>query len=347
MAKKNVFTELIKAENVKTPAITPISITVVAELKAYIPPLTKEEFSLLEQNILAEGCREALILWQNGEQFILVDGHNRYEICQKHQIPYKTITKSFADIETVKNWMIQNQLGKRNITEEVKSYLRGLQYKSEKIINGGQREGSGRKSNFNESFSVGQDDQVKKKEILSSGQLDQLKNQDQNFSLGQDVQVKKDENISSGQLDHLDKTNEILSVGQLDQVKNTHEKLAIQHKVSAKTIQRDEKFYDGLEMISEYDRGLKWKILNREIIVPKTAIISLVDKDENFVKDFIAQIQTPNTNISKTVLVEKNSSEQIHKKEIEKLVNLFFKNKDKATLLLLQDKLADLEKEIL
>jgi hypothetical protein len=289
MANKNVFTELIKAENVKTPAITPISITVVAELKAYIPPLTKEEFLLLEQNILAEGCREALILWQNAEQFILVDGHNRYEICQKHQIPYKTITKSFADIEAVKNWMIQNQLGKRNITEEVKSYLRGLQYKSEKTQHGGQRDG---KTNYS------------------------------------------NEKIASGQIDYL----------------KTHEKLAIQHKVSAKTIQRDEKFYEGLEMISQYDeynKGLKWKILNREIIVPKTAIISLVDKEEHFVKDFIAQIQTPNINSSKTVSVEKNSTEQIHKKEIEKLVNLFFKNKDKASLLLLQDKLIDLEKEII
>lgn len=318
MAKKNVFTELIKAENVKTPAITPISITVVAELKAYIPPLTKEEFSLLEQNILAEGCREALILWQNAEQFILVDGHNRYEICQKHQIPYKTITKSFADIETVKNWMIQNQLGKRNITEEVKSYLRGLQYKSEKTEHGGQRDGKTDYSN----------------EKIASGQV---------------VHLDTKDFFSSGQLDHLKNTEEISSSGQLDHLK-THEKLAIQHKVSAKTIQRDEKFYEGLEMISQYDeynKGLKWKILNREIIVPKTAIISLVDKEESFVKDFIAQIQTPNTNISKIVSVEKNSSEQMHKKEIEKLVNLFFKNKDKATLLLLQDKLADLEKEIM
>ncbi len=332
MAKKNVFTELIKAENVKTPAITPISITVVAELKAYIPPLTNEEFSLLEQNILAEGCREALILWQNAEQFILVDGHNRYEICQKHQIPYKTITKSFADIETVKNWMIQNQLGKRNITEEVKSYLRGLQYKSEKTEHGGQRDGKIDYSN--EKIASGQVVHLDTKDFFSSGQLDHLKNQDEFLSVGQDDQVKKNEISSSGQLDHL----------------KTHEKLSIQHKVSAKTIQRDEKFYEGLEMISQYDeynKGLKWKILNREIIVPKTAIISLVDKEESFIKDFIAQIQTPNTNISKTVSVEKNSSEQIHKKEIEKLVNLFFKNKDKATLLLLQDKLIDLEKEIL
>ncbi len=332
MAKKNVFTELIKAENVKTPAITPISITVVAELKAYIPPLTKEEFLLLEQNILAEGCREALILWQNAEQFILVDGHNRYEICQKHQIPYKTITKSFADIETVKNWMIQNQLGKRNITEEVKSYLRGLQYKTEKIEHGGQRDG--KTDNSNEKIASGQVVHLDTKDFFSSGQLDHLKNQDEFLSVGQDDQVKKNENISSGQLDHL----------------KTHEKLAIQHKVSAKTIQRDEKFYEGLEMISQYDeynKGLKWKILNREIIVPKTAIISLVDKEESFVKDFIAQIQTPNINSSKTVSVEKNSSEQIHKKEIEKLVNLFFKNKDKETLLLLQNKLVDLENEIM
>ena len=135
MAKKDVFSELIKLENVlvsDTNSKTAPQIIIYPELKAYIPPLTKEEFLLLEQNIVTEGCREALILWQKNDEFVLIDGHNRYEICQKHQISYKTMVKNFAAMEDVKMWMLNNQLGKRNITEEVKSYLRGLQYKSEK-----------------------------------------------------------------------------------------------------------------------------------------------------------------------------------------------------------------------
>jgi len=60
-----------------------MNITVNEELKAYIDPLTPDEHAALERSILAEGCRDALVLWGD----VLVDGHNRYGICQKHGLP--------------------------------------------------------------------------------------------------------------------------------------------------------------------------------------------------------------------------------------------------------------------
>ncbi len=107
-------------------------IVIVEELKQLIPPLTKEEHVQLEENIIAEGCREAIILWNNQEEYILIDGHNRYGICKKHKIDFKIEIKDFENIEAVKDWMINNQLGKRNVTEKTKSYLRGTQYTLEK-----------------------------------------------------------------------------------------------------------------------------------------------------------------------------------------------------------------------
>lgn len=83
------------------------------ELAALIPPLTPEEYSGLEQSILAEGCRDAIILWNN----IIVDGHNRYRICKAHNIPYRTETKEFANREEVMLWMFQNQLSRRNLND--------------------------------------------------------------------------------------------------------------------------------------------------------------------------------------------------------------------------------------
>ena len=59
------------------------------EFASLIPPLTADEFSRLEQSILAEGCREAIITWHN----IIVDGHNRYRFCMTHHIPYQTILR--------------------------------------------------------------------------------------------------------------------------------------------------------------------------------------------------------------------------------------------------------------
>ena len=83
------------------------------EFAALIPPLTAEEYSGLEQSILSEGCRDAIILWNN----IIVDGHNRYRICKAHNIPYRTETKEFASREEVMLWMFQNQLSRRNLND--------------------------------------------------------------------------------------------------------------------------------------------------------------------------------------------------------------------------------------
>lgn len=108
------------------------NINISPELKALIPPLSEEEYNLLENSLITESCREAIILWENKDKFTVIDGHNRYEICKKYHLDFKFQVKEFENIAKVKEWMIANQLGKRNLTELQKSYLRGLQYKNEK-----------------------------------------------------------------------------------------------------------------------------------------------------------------------------------------------------------------------
>lgn len=76
-----------------------------------MPPLTDDEYKQLEENILAEGIREPLVIWGD----VLIDGHNRYEIAQKHGLEYKTVQKEFANDTEAKIWIITNQLGRRNI----------------------------------------------------------------------------------------------------------------------------------------------------------------------------------------------------------------------------------------
>lgn len=81
------------------------------EFKKLIPPLTSEEFNQLEQNCLAEGIREAILTW-NG---FIIDGHNRYEIANKWNLDFQTKSKHFKNEEEVKEWMILNQFGRRNL----------------------------------------------------------------------------------------------------------------------------------------------------------------------------------------------------------------------------------------
>jgi hypothetical protein len=90
------------------------AITINEELRAYIDPLTDDEFTALERSLLSEGCRDALVLWGD----LLVDGHNRYGICQKHNIPFNTVqNRMFQSMDDVHLWMIDNHLGRRSVSD--------------------------------------------------------------------------------------------------------------------------------------------------------------------------------------------------------------------------------------
>lgn len=81
------------------------------EFKSLIPPLTDEEYKGLEQSILEEGCRDALVMWGD----TLIDGHNRYEICTKHNIAFNAVQMDFDSREDVIQWIILNQFSRRNL----------------------------------------------------------------------------------------------------------------------------------------------------------------------------------------------------------------------------------------
>ena len=95
-----------------------------------IRPLFKNEYLQLEENLMSDGCREPIAVWND----VIVDGHNRYKICTEHGIPFAVEEMSFSCREEAIAWICANQLGRRNLTEESRKYLIGKQYESEKII---------------------------------------------------------------------------------------------------------------------------------------------------------------------------------------------------------------------
>ena len=100
------------------------------QFKTLIPPLTSDEFKRLEESILKEGIRDKLVVWDN----TLIDGHNRYRIATEHGLTYETIQKDFESREHALNWIISNQLGRRNLNPNQIAYLRGKRYENEKKI---------------------------------------------------------------------------------------------------------------------------------------------------------------------------------------------------------------------
>jgi len=103
-------------------------ITIDKEIQDLILPLTEEEYETLKENILKEGIRDALVVW-NG---ILLDGHHRYEIAKEYGLSYQTVEIELPDKEAAKEWVYKNQLGRRNLTPEMASYYRGKLYESRK-----------------------------------------------------------------------------------------------------------------------------------------------------------------------------------------------------------------------
>lgn len=99
------------------------------DFKELIRPLFPEEYKQLEENLIADGCRDPIIVWDG----TIVDGHNRYEICSRLKIPFEVIEKRFDSKEDVIIWICNNQLGRRNISDETRKYLIGKQYEATKI----------------------------------------------------------------------------------------------------------------------------------------------------------------------------------------------------------------------
>ena len=99
--------------------------------KSLIRPLNQQEYLQLEANLLSDGCRDPIVTW-NG---VIIDGHNRYDICSRHNIPFTCEEKDFSCREEAVAWICANQLGRRNLTDETKKYLIGLQYDNKKIAN--------------------------------------------------------------------------------------------------------------------------------------------------------------------------------------------------------------------
>lgn len=100
-------------------------------------PLKQEEYNALEENILRDGrVYSAIITWKNQ----IVDGHNRWSIIQKYpEIPYDVQEMDFADEWAVEAWICSTQLGRRNLTDEERTFMIGKQCEAEKMSQGGNR----------------------------------------------------------------------------------------------------------------------------------------------------------------------------------------------------------------
>lgn len=137
--KQALSSNILQADSIRK------NIIILEELRNLIPPLLDDEFKQLESNILEHGCQSPLQLWQSNKKFlnlpytkedelayVLIDGHNRFKICTTHNLPFEIYQLSFDSLKDAKDYMINLQLGRRNLSPTQIAYFRGLRYNNEK-----------------------------------------------------------------------------------------------------------------------------------------------------------------------------------------------------------------------
>ena len=226
------------------------NIVILDELKDLIPPLLEVEFLALKDNLRKHGCKDPLKIWQTvnpvinreGDSdeaiYVLIDGHNRFQLCNELQIPFNIQIDNFESLKEVRDFMIDFQLSRRNITPQQASYLRGLRYNT------------GKKEVFDN---------------LKSPQTNSIFPNGQNVHLGkfdsntEQLAVIFDDIFPNGQNVHLGNKSS----------KTTAQELGEYFNVDEKTIRRDAEFARGLEKL---DPSFRKDILNGKIKIEKTKI---------------------------------------------------------------------------
>ena len=109
-----------------------MKIIIDERFKQQIPPLSTEERALLEDSIKAEGLRDSLTVWKTKDGLVLLDGHNRYEICQKLKIIPHVFEMFLDSREHAEDWIDKNQLGRRNLSPDDFRMILGRRYNRQK-----------------------------------------------------------------------------------------------------------------------------------------------------------------------------------------------------------------------
>jgi hypothetical protein len=149
-------------------------ITIDHVFAGYIPALSDEERHQLEQNIVEHGgARDPLVVWRNSDKDILLDGHNRYEICERLGLPYEVEPLEFDTRDEAADWIDRNQLGRRNLSKQDYKLLLGRRYNRAKktMAEAGASKGQNAPSSERTSAKLAKEHGVDEKTVRRAGKF--------------------------------------------------------------------------------------------------------------------------------------------------------------------------------
>jgi len=115
--------ENIEEETEKIAASITAEFRIDPEFRGLIPPLDAVAREELVRSLQKEGCRDKLVICKLDDQYVLLDGHNRYEICKELGIQFETTEITVSDRIDAKIWIIKNQRARRNLDESQRAML--------------------------------------------------------------------------------------------------------------------------------------------------------------------------------------------------------------------------------
>lgn len=239
-------------------------IIVLDEIRDYINPLTNDEFTGLERTLLEEGINDPLIVWETTstaaeiddlgtEVYVLIDGHHRFKISKKHNLPFAIVLKKYATLDLVKSAMLDKQLNRRNLTPEQVSYYRGLKYNISKAKQVGVEKQINIASELSKEFGVNEKT-VRRDGIFAKG-LDKLSPELRTEVLSGQVSLPK---ATVSFLSKLDAIDEISSI---DEIENL---LKQEADIQPEKTQKSESFIEKVVEIKQQIRELAQTELSRE-----------------------------------------------------------------------------------
>jgi hypothetical protein len=115
----------------------PNQIVIDLEFQNLIRPLSDKERKELKESLSRCGLLSPLVIWRHEDKSILVDGHNRLSLWKEFDgfdgdFEFKTQELRFGNRDKVKEWIIKNQLGRRNLSPKDFKILAGQLYNQRK-----------------------------------------------------------------------------------------------------------------------------------------------------------------------------------------------------------------------
>jgi hypothetical protein len=246
-----------------------------------------DEFEQLRANILQNGCQDTIKIWQtteqtvnpeaesNEEMFVMIDGHNRYKICLENEISFNVTLMSFDTLEDVKAFMIDLQLGRRNVSLLEVSYYRGLQYNNSKNIESKATNFSKKDETHTISELMGEKFGVDEKTIRRDGDfakgLETLSQDLKEDILAGKAKISKKEVM---QLGRLDIDNPIKSVEEIESIVKDTPSMGERHEVvtEIKPIKKEQ------QQSAKQKLGAFLNVPNKENFEELKRLIKVLDK---------------------------------------------------------------------